>query len=147
MYKSHEDDHREQQNDDNLNIVSFDEISELFQQADDFGIREVHPSKRKLDIIAKRHAIVEQKLPQSRIYTDITDIPEGLMVTDNVSKKGQVTSKDINKQSDGDDMVSTSYSLDYKMVIEIINDNFIKGMTLSEESNNVIQTDNQERET
>ena len=41
VYKSHEDDQREQQKDDNLNIVSFDQISELFQQADDFGIRAV----------------------------------------------------------------------------------------------------------
>ena len=57
------------------------------------------------------------------------------MVANRVSKRGQVTAKDIIRQSDGDDMVSTSYLLDCKMVIEIINDNAINGMPLSEESN------------
>ena len=142
VYESHEDDQREQNHDDNVNTVSFEQISELFQQADDFGIREIHPSKRKLNIIATRHDIVEQKLPQSRIVNaDITDIPKGLMVTDKGVRKGQMTSNDVNKKSDGDGMVSSSYVLDCKMVIEIINDNVINGMPLSEESNDVIQKD------
>ena len=147
MYESHEDDQREQQKDDDLNIVSFDQISELFQQADDFGIREVHPSKRKLKIIAKRHDIVDQEIPQFRmINTDITDIPEGLMVTDKGPRKDQVTSKDINRVSDDDDMVSTNYLLDCKMVIQIISDNVINGLPLSEDNGYVVQIESSKKE-
>ena len=45
VYESHEDDNKKQNPDEELNSISIDEISELFQQADDFSIREVHPLK------------------------------------------------------------------------------------------------------
>ena len=125
-----------------MNTVSFEQISELFQQSDDFDIREIHPSKIQLNIIAKRHVIVEQKLPHSRVVNaDITYIPEGLTVTDKCIRKDQMTSDGVNENSDGDDIAPSSYVLYSKLVIEIINDNVINGKPISEESNGVIQKD------
>ena len=68
------------------------------------------------------------------------------MVTDKGPRKGQVTSKDINRQSDGDDMASTNYLLDCKMVIQIISDNVINGLPLSEDNSYVVQIDPSKKE-
>ena len=132
VYESHEDDKKEQSPDEELNKISIDEISELFQQADDFGIREVHPSKRKLKIIANRHEIVNQDVLESKFtVSNITEIPEGLM-------SETKTQKASNFENDtGTD--KTNNVMSYKMIIQILNDNVINDMPLYEESNKCLQ--------
>ena len=60
LYEAHEHDQWIEKSEDDLNTISIDEISDLFQQADDFGIRDVHPSVGKLDIIAKRYDVIKK---------------------------------------------------------------------------------------
>ena len=56
-----------------MNTISIDEISDLFQQVDDFGIRDVHLAAGKLDIITKRYEVIKQNLPSSSIIDfDVT---------------------------------------------------------------------------
>ena len=45
---------------DNELTISFDQIADMLQQRDDYGVREVHPSKLSLSIIASRCNIKEQ---------------------------------------------------------------------------------------
>ena len=42
---SHDDDRRCQE-DSNENTISFEEVADMLQQLDDFGVREVHPTQR-----------------------------------------------------------------------------------------------------
>ena len=131
VYESHENDQREQSPEDKLNLVSFDEISELFQQADDYGIRDVHASKRRLDIISKRHEIVEQKIPVSEFMNfDITEIPEGFALCENMSKK-----KKTNIYNDENNSSASATKMTSVMIIQILNDNIIQGLPLDEQSN------------
>ena len=40
------------------NTIDVNEISDMFEQLDSMGVNEVHPTKRRLNIIAKRHDII-----------------------------------------------------------------------------------------
>ena len=115
-----------------MNKISIDEISELFQQADDFGIRAVHPSNRKLRIIVNRHDIVNQEVLASTFtVSNITEIPEGLM-------SETKTQKATNFENDtGTDR--TNNVISFKMIIQILNDNVINDMPLLEQSSKCLQ--------
>ena len=78
---SHDDDRRCQE-DSSENTISFEEVAEMLQQLDDFGIREVHPTQRSLNIIASRVKIVQQNIPESETaFSNITDILEGVAIS------------------------------------------------------------------
>ena len=51
----------------------------MLQQRDNYGLREVHPTKRSLSIIASRCNIIQQNIPDFRAaIPNIMDIPEGI---------------------------------------------------------------------
>ena len=77
-----------------MNTISIDEISDLSQQADDFGIRDVHPSVRKLDIIAKRYDLIK-KTSSGMIDFDVTEIPDELIIAGVNSKTKKAISSII----------------------------------------------------
>ena len=85
LYEAHEHDQWIEKSEDDLNTISIDEISDLFQQADDFGIRDVHPSVGKLDIIAKRYDLIK-KTSSGMIDFDVTEIPDELIIAGVESK-------------------------------------------------------------
>ena len=77
-YVAHELDNEYQLNDDEPTIF-FDQIADIFQQQDDYGVRQVHPTKRSLSIIASRCNIIQQNIPECKTaIPNITDIPNGI---------------------------------------------------------------------
>ena len=49
----------------------------MLQHQEDDGVRQVHPTKRSLSVIASRSNIIEQNIPEHVVaIPNITDIPE-----------------------------------------------------------------------
>ena len=77
--------------------ISFDEIADIFAQQDDYGVRQVHPTKRSLSTIASRCNIIDQDIPLcDKIIHNITDIPEGII---NVCELPNATKKEIKRMT------------------------------------------------
>ena len=61
-------------------IISFDEIADIFASQDDYGVRQVHPTKRSLSTIASRCNIIKQDIPLcDNTIPNITEIPDGII--------------------------------------------------------------------
>ena len=62
--------------------ISFDQIIDMLQQQNNHGVREVHPTKRSLSIIASRCKIMQQNIPECQTTIEnIIDIPEGIKIS------------------------------------------------------------------
>ena len=78
---SHDDDMKCQEKD-SENTISFDQVSDMMQQLDNFGVREVHPTQRSLNIIVSRLNILTLNIPKSESpLSNIADIPEGVTIS------------------------------------------------------------------
>ena len=66
--------------------ISFDQISDMLEQKNNYGVREVHPTKRNLSIIASRCHIIQQDIPDcEQVIPNITDVPEGIKIACSMS--------------------------------------------------------------
>lgn len=80
------------------NTISFDEEADMMQHLDNFGVREVYPTQRSLNIIASRVNIFTLNIPESESpLSNIADVPEGVTIscgspTTNVTR---ATSNDV----------------------------------------------------
>ena len=118
-YTAHKDDtKRDREDTDNTNTI--DEIAELFQQLDNVGVRQVHPAKRRLSIIANRHKIAEQNISNcTEQFPDIMDIQENIIVSTNITENlnnTQDLTKGNSNQNNNDNNTITS-----DMIIDILN--------------------------
>jgi len=131
VYVPHEDDEKRKTNVEELNTVSIEKMNELFQHADNFGIREVNPSERKLSLIGNRHDIVNQNLPTSDIQNiDITDTPDNIIIPGQEKGKGRNIIESDEKLDDKNPLVNNSSNMNYALVIDILNDTVLKNLPL-----------------
>ena len=70
------------------NAISVEDMADMLEQLGDYGVREVDPKQRSLNIIGQRHNIVQQDIPATNTtIPDITDIPEGITVNSTPNTK------------------------------------------------------------
>ena len=90
MFHTKKDDKNISKEDDNT--IDVNEISDMFEKLDTMGVNEVHPTRRRLSIIAKRHDIIQRDIPNStEQIQDISHIPEHIksIVNRNVHKNSK----------------------------------------------------------
>ena len=62
-YVAHELDKNHHSHANDETTISFNEIADIFAQQDNYGVRQVHPTKRSLSTIASRCNIITQDIP------------------------------------------------------------------------------------
>ena len=129
-YVAHELDNKHKHHVNDEPTISFDQIADMFQQQDNYGVRQVHPTKRSLSIIASRCNIIQQKIPEcGAAIPNITDIPEfvtnscGLL--DATKKKRNQDLVDHEQHSQNRNNIMSCV-----MVIEILNDVLVLGLSM-----------------
>ena len=102
----------------------------MIQQLDDYGVRDVDPKQRRLNIIGQRHKIVEQNIPIiNTTIPDITDIPDGIRLTSGLITNHDDTDEQINQSSS----LSTENKnrMNCAMIIDILTDNIMNSLPSS----------------
>ena len=126
VFTPHEDDNnRECKQEDNT--ASVEEIVDMLQQIDDYGVRDVDPNMRRLSIIGERHNIVQQDVPTTNhIIPNITDIPEGFDLT----KNSEILNNDSYETSDQESnkLSNVSSKMNCPMIIDILNDTILNNL-------------------
>ena len=124
--------------------ISFDEIADTFAQQDDYGVRQDHPTKRKLSTIASRCTIKNQDIPLcDKIIPNITDIPEGII---NVCELPNATRKrekmnDVVDEKKHDS--KTNSKMNCATIIKILNDTILHGLPMTSTSDHTLQYNSQ----
>ena len=66
---------------DNEATVHFDQIADMLQQRDNYGVRDAHPTKRSLSIIVSRCNIMQQHIPHCE-----TTIPNSMGIPERIKR-------------------------------------------------------------
>ena len=121
--------------------ISFDQIADMLQQRDNYGVREVHPTTRSLSIIASRCNIIQQNIPDFRAtIANIIHIPEGIKISCGLPNS---SNECVNKDQKDDKQICQHQNnmKDNYMVIEILNDVILQGLPMtSVTSEHALQT-------
>ena len=129
VYLSHEDDEKRKTNIEDSNCTSIDEVAESFQNVENFGIREVDSSKRKLSVIGNRYDIVDQQLPSSDIQNkDITEIPDDIIIPGLAKEKRKVDTKSDNRNEENISTARDITNINCAMVIDILSDTVLNNL-------------------
>ena len=132
VYLSHEDDEKRKTNTEDLNCTSLDEVAELFHNAENFGIREVDSSKRKLSVIGNRYDIVNQNLPTSDIHNnDITEIPDDIIIPGEENGKERKIIESDDKFDKRNTLVNNRSNINCALVIDVLNDTVLNKLPLT----------------
>ena len=126
VFTPHENDNNRKCNQED-NTASVEEIVDMLQQIDDYGVRDVDPKMRRLSIIGERHNIVQQDVPTTNhIIPNITDIPEGIDLT----KNSEILNNDSNETSDQESnkLSNVSSKMNCPMIIDILNDTILNNL-------------------
>ena len=128
---AHDDDRKCQQKD-SENTIYFDEVADMLQQLDDFGVREVHPTQSSINTIASRVNILPLNIPESESpLSNIADIPEGVTLFCGLptTNKTRATANDViydvfNPQKNNN-------LIGCHMIIDILNGVVLKGLPMT----------------
>lgn len=136
------DDKRNDEEDDNTFDVN--DISDMFQQLDSLGVREVSNSKRSLGIIGKRHDITHQDIPHcTNTIPDVTNIPENITPFINDTSGKHKTSQSM-QHNDKQHIDNSNNTMSCPMIIDILNDVVLKGLSINSPLTNDMQTNSLE---
>ena len=101
----------------------------MLQQIDDVGVRDVHPDRRSLNIIAQRHNIAQQDIPPcTNTIPDIMHIPQDISDSINMPQHNDRNCIHGNAQNISHNTIE---NMSCDMVIDILNDIVLEGLSLN----------------
>jgi len=141
------DDDRKCEEKDSEDTISFDEVADMLQQLDDFGVREVHPTQRSLSIIASRVNILQLNIPESELpLSNIANIPEGVTISCGLptTNETRATSTDVIDNVFNPQNNNSLIGCD--MIIDILNDVVLKGLPMISTNPHDLQHDSEDND-
>ena len=116
---------------DDAATIPFDEIANMLQERDNYGVGKVHPTKRSLSIIASRCNIMQQNIPESISgIPNILDIPEGITLSCGLSNSSKERQNKVVANEEQHSQQETNVQ-DCYMINEILNDIILQGLPMA----------------